>query len=114
MRDLTNKERITNTIQYLKTCQAARAQGFPVFLKTDPTWLVNMAVNRRAGWPESQFYFSSCSPVEGRYPKQADDCHTSFRQFVARVNTPRLIVRETEIPLRYRGRLKHRIFREEA
>ena len=102
--------RIQNTITYLKQCQTARQAGYPVYLKTDPAWLVNVAINRRAGWPESRYFFSSCAPVAGQYPKRADECHDSTKQFANRVNTPKLIVREQECPKRYRTRLQHRFF----
>lgn len=100
---------IRNTIDRLKLCQRARLQDYPVYLKTNPAWLVTMAINRRAGWPESKDYFASCQPVNGQYPKRADDLHSSFRQIVDRINTPRLIVREREVPFRYRNRLQHRL-----
>jgi hypothetical protein len=96
-----------NTINYLKRCQSAREAGYPVYLKTDPAWLVNMAINRRAGWPESQFLFAGCMPVEGKYPKRADE---NLRQFADHINTPRLIVRGEQVPMRYRQKLAHRIY----
>lgn len=104
--------RLSNTIAYIKRCQDARQAGYPVYLKTDPAWLVNMAINRRAGWPESRFYFGGCQPINGQYPKRADECHDSTRLLARNVNTPRLIVRETECPKRYRTRLQHRFFTE--
>ena len=100
---------VANTITYLKRCQDARKQGYPVSLKTDPAWLVNMACNRRAGWVESRFMFGSCLPINGRYPKRADE---NLHLLADKVNTPRLIVRETEIPSRYRLRLANRIYKE--
>ncbi len=43
---------IAHTIDLLRRCQRARAAGHPVWLTTDPAWLVNAAINRRAGWSE--------------------------------------------------------------
>ena len=110
----TQAQQIANTIKLLVVCQEARRQGYPVSLKTDPSWLVNMAINRRAGWPESRYYFGSCQPINGVYPKRADENHDSTQQFVRRVNTPYLMIREQEIPRRYRTRLAHRIWREDT
>jgi len=97
---------VRNTINYLKKCQDARKAGYPVYLKTDPAWLVNVAINRRAGWPESRVIFDSCMPVNGAYPKRAEE---NLRQFADHVNTPRLVLREAQVPFRYRQRLAHRI-----
>ena len=41
---------IRNTIKYLHSRQAYRAGGGQVRYTTDPAWLVNMAINRRAGY----------------------------------------------------------------
>lgn len=98
--------KIRNTIDYLRKCQQARKHGYPVYLKTDPAWLVNVAINRRAGWPESSVFFASCQPVNEQYPKRADE---NLSQLAARVNTPNLVIRAQEIPKRYRIRLASRI-----
>lgn len=53
-------EAVRNTIDYLRLCQKARALGYPTTgpvvaeysLMRDPEWLVDMAINRRAGWPD--------------------------------------------------------------
>ena len=45
--------RLGNTLAYLRRCQEARAIGYPVQYTTDPTWLVEQAINRRAGWPDA-------------------------------------------------------------
>ena len=86
---------VTNTIQYLKQCQAARAAGYPVSFTTDPAWLINMAINRRAGWLDDPSHSrGSCMPVTGKYPKKAEGDTFSHLRLIARdLNTPRLIVR---------------------
>ena len=100
------------TINRLKACQAARAAGYPVSYVTDPAWLLDMAINRRAGWPDDPTTSrGSAMPVNGVYPKSAagDYGYRALRLFADRVNTPRLIVREQECPRRYRARLAHRL-----
>jgi len=101
---------IRNTINYLRRCQDARDRGIPVYLQTDPSWLVNVAINRRAGWPESRDYFASCMPVNGHYPPKADWHHSSMCQLIDRINTPRLRVDERELPGQWKQRLSHRVW----
>lgn len=100
---------VRNTIDYLKRCQAARENDVPVYLKTDPAWLVNMAINRRAGWAESRHVHGSCLPVNGQYPKRAEE---NLRILADQVNSRR-VVRLHEVPLRYRSRLANRIHMED-
>jgi len=105
------------TIDFLRQCQAARAQGWPVRVTTDPAWLVTVAINRRAGWPDDPGHlFGSAMPVNGRYPKRASDqAWRDLGHFAQAVNTPRRIVREIEcrhIDPRIRARLAHRITSE--
>ena len=90
---------VHNTIERLKACRAARAAGYPVYLVTDPAWLVNMAINRRAGWPDDPTgYRGSCMPVNGRYPKKAEGMRISHGRLIAgEINTPRLIVRPARL-----------------
>ncbi len=106
---------VRNTINYLRACQGARAADYPVRYVTDPRWLVNMAVNRRAGWPDDpSLTRGSAMPVHGRYPKRAEgDEFRTLEHLARKVNTPRLIVRDRECPVRYRARLRHRFFMEE-
>lgn len=104
------------TLEYLRARQAARAAGYPVSFTADPAWLLTMAINRRAGWPDDPTTTrGSAMPVNGKYPKSAagDYGYRALGQFADRVNTPRLIVREHECPARYRGRLAHRLLRPE-
>jgi hypothetical protein len=105
---------VTNTISYLRKCQAYRAAGGQVCFTTDPKWLVNMAINRRAGWPDDPSSLrGSAMAINGKYPKSASgDDWSHLRLFAHRVNTPRLIVREHECPKWLRGRLEHRFFVE--
>jgi hypothetical protein len=89
------------TIEYLRRCQAARAAGHPVRFMTDPAWLVNQAINRRAGWVETPHGDTSrgtTQPVGGRFPRKAGGNYLrSLRQLAHRINTPRLIVRPAEL-----------------
>jgi hypothetical protein len=90
---------IHNTIVYLRKCQLARASGYPVSLTNDPAWLVDMAINRRAGWPDDPgFTRGSAMPVNGVYPKRASgDGYSHLRLIAGRINTARLIVGPTEL-----------------
>jgi hypothetical protein len=82
------------TIEYLKVRMAARDAGYPVAYTTDPAWLVNEAINRRAGWLEDRHTRGTTQPVNGRFPrKAAGDWQRHLRQIAREVNTPRLIVR---------------------
>jgi hypothetical protein len=99
------------TIDYLRRCQHYRAAGGLVSFTTDPAWLVHMAINRRAGWPDDpDLTRGSARPVNGRYPKRASgDNWVSLRRFARNVNTPRLRVSVRECPARYRARLERRL-----
>ena len=104
--------RMRATIDYLRHCQAYRAAGGQVAFTTDPAWLVQMAINRRAGWQDDPSLLrGSAMPVAGRYPKRASgDDWRHLRLFAHNINTPRLIVRERECPMRLRARLAHRLY----
>lgn len=106
--------RLQNTIAHLRRCQAYRAAGGKVAFTTDPAWLVQMAINRRAGWPDDPGLLrGSAMPVNGKYPARAsDDAWRHLRLFAYNINTPRLIVRERECPQRFRARLAHRLYAE--
>lgn len=106
------------TIETLRLCQSARALGVFVSFTTDPAWLVNMAINRRAGWPDDPgFLRGSAMPVNGKYPKRASDQEwTKLCRIAQAVNTPRLIVRERQfgfIPARIRARITNRLHSED-
>jgi hypothetical protein len=109
------RERITSTLGYLRKCQNYRKAGGQVAFTTDPQWLVHMAINRRAGWPDDpSLVRGSAMPVDGKYPAKASgDDWCALRLFAHKINTPRLIVRDHELPGRYRhyylDRLSHRI-----
>lgn len=82
------------TIEYLRRCQAARAAGVRVSFTTDPAWLVEQAINRRAGWLEDPHTRGTTRPVDGRFPRKAEGSWQRHLRLIAReVNTPRLIVR---------------------
>lgn len=97
---------VTNTLNYLRRLRAARAEGYRGSYTTDPRWLVNMAINRRAGWPDDPSLLrGSAMPVKGRYPKRSSGEGWRMLCLVAReVNTPRLIVRRARC-----GGLDHRV-----
>ena len=109
---------IRATIEYLRRCQAARRAGHSVSYTTDPVWLLDMAINRRAGWLDDPTHSrGSCRPAGGRYPKKAEGQEYGHLRLLARsINTPRLIVRGRELGEWRKlilSRIPERIFREE-
>lgn len=83
-----------NTIERLRSLQRARAAGHPVSLTTDPAWLVDQAINRRAGWAEDPHSRGTTMPIDGRLPRKARGDWLRHLRLIAReVNTPRLTVR---------------------
>ena len=121
-----------NTIDHLRLCQQARAQGYPVAYTTDSAWLVHQAINRRAGWPDDPGCSrGSCTPVRAHagmqdsrrdrqgyavgyrvgsarfvstpsdtlvYPRKAQgEVFGHLRTLARKINTPRLIVRLSEL-----------------
>lgn len=91
----TQRERIATTLEYLRQCMDRRRMGHPVAFTTDPSWLIQMAINRRAGWPDDpSFSRGSCMPVDGRYPRKAEgDAYNHLALIAREINTPLLIVR---------------------
>jgi len=89
--------RVRNTIELLKHTAARKASGHPVSYTDDPAWLVNMAINRRAGWPECGRH--SVQPIpSGKYPRKADpDTYAHLRLIASEINTPRLTVRSRRL-----------------
>ena len=87
------------TIDYLRRCQVARDSGHPVSYTTDPTWLVEQAINRRAGWPDDPSTSrGSAMPVAGTYPKKASgDAWRHLQLLADEINTPRLVVRPASL-----------------
>lgn len=83
---------VRNTIERLKLLRDARAQGYPVAFTTDPTWLVDMAINRRAGWSDdpSDTRGSARPLANGEYPKKArGDIGRWLTSLVIKANIPR-------------------------
>ncbi len=84
------------TIEYLRACQRARAAGYPVHMTTDPAWLVDQAINRRAGWLETERGDTSrgtSQPIGGRFPRKCRGDWQRHLALIAReINTPRLVV----------------------
>lgn len=86
------------TIDYLRRCQAARAAGLRVAFTTDPAWLVEQAINRRAGWVDDPHSRGTTIPVAGRLPRKArGDWQRTLRLVAREVNTPRLVVHYTRL-----------------
>lgn len=132
------------TIDYLRLCRQARALGYPTegpiraeySLTRDPEWLVDMAINRRAGWSDDPTLSrGSAMPVNGGiktkigqhrigvhlgacpagvYPKRAagDWGWREMVQLAGQINGTRVVKRECEArswPRKVRERLVHRI-----
>jgi hypothetical protein len=71
-----------------------RAAGLPVSYTTDPGWLVEQAINRRAGWLEDGHTRGTTKPINGKLPRKArGDWQRTLRLIADEINTPRLIVR---------------------
>lgn len=89
-----NKLQIIETIRYIKLAKAIRGS-----YTDNAAWLVNMAINRRAGWPDDPSESrGSCMPVNGRYPKKAiGDTYHHLKLMAREINTPRLIVRSARL-----------------
>lgn len=87
---------IRATIDHLKACQQARAAGYPVHMTTDPAWLINQAINRRAGWlqtPHGDTSRGTSQPIDGHFPRKCrGDWQRHLRLVAREINTPRLMV----------------------
>lgn len=84
------------TRRYLQACRALRAAGVTLPPTRDPRWLLNVAINRRAGWPDDPTHArgSARPTADGRFPPKAGGDYFRTLRLVAReLNTPRLIVR---------------------
>lgn len=86
---------VSNTIAFLRHCQQLRtALGHAPQCTRDPEWLVNMAINRRAGWPEDPWARDCAMPVRGRLPRKAHGDEQRHLCLIAHtVNMPRVIIR---------------------
>ena len=103
---ITISDQIRNTIAYLRRCQEARRAGILVSFATDPAWLLDQAINRRAGWPDDPTHSrGSCMPVMGRYPKRAEGQHMSDTRNLSRRLNNNIVVREREVPEKWRSRI---------
>lgn len=96
--------KVRSTINYLKKCQRARAfansHGYYAISKaSDPTWLVNVAINRRAGWPDDpECTRGSAMPVNGKFPsKGGGEWYAHLWLRALEINTPSLIVRPAQL-----------------
>lgn len=97
------ESRVHNTLNYLRACIRERQLGAHQCFVHDPAWLVNVATNRRAGWPDDPTHSrGSCMPVYRRgiriYPPKAyGDAERHLALLAATINRPRLIVRVSEL-----------------
>ena len=113
------KKKIRATIAYLRRCQDDRNAGYHVSYWTDPAWLVEQALNRRAGWLDDPGSTrGSCAPTrDGRYPPRASGgAYSHLRNLAREINTPRLRVYESSLGEWRRlllARLPHRFARPE-
>jgi hypothetical protein len=120
------QEQVRGTIAWLKLLREERKKGYKsTSLTADPEWLVDMAINRRAGWPDDPSHSrGSAMPVKRwkpgamvvpiyQFPKKAGGDYYRHLQLVAyEVNTPRLIIREGrlgELRAFFRKKLPNRI-----
>lgn len=110
-------DRLHNTVVYLRQCILARSLGMTVKFATDPAWLVQQAINRRAGWPDDPgCYRGSAMPINGRYPAKAQgEVYKHLELLAHGINRPRVIVRESwlgEWRSYLLARIPHRITRQ--
>src|SRR5512137_2574428 len=86
-----NMNEVRATIVLLTALRERRAKGVPCYLTTDPAWLLDMAINRRAGWFEDPVTFGTTQPVNGKYPRKAGVLGALYR-LASEINTPSLRV----------------------
>lgn len=89
-------DRVHNTVAWLKLCQRARREGYKVCQTTDPAWLVNTAINRRAGEIEDpgSGRMTGRANHRGGFPRKLGGDYQRHLWLAAQeINTPRLIVR---------------------
>lgn len=109
------REQVHGTLEHLRALRERRAkiaealaQGVRacsiehyVSFTNDPAWLVNMAINRRAGWPDDPSHMrGSCMPVNGKYPRKAagdGPLRDLWGQLGYMIRTPRVVVRVAEL-----------------
>ena len=110
---MSKVSKVRATLDYLRARQAYRDAGGDVAYTTDPAWLVTMAINRRAGWPDDPSGTrGSAIPVNGRYPKRAEgNCgeYLDSERLAWRINGTRIVTSARDCPPRYRDRLRHRL-----
>lgn len=100
---------VRSSINLLRSAIYKRKSGVPVFILNDPKWLLNMAINRRAGWPDDPSHSrGSAPPVDGRYPARASGQRFSDLQNIARAVNSRLVVRTSYLGS-WRGLILSRI-----
>lgn len=112
VRQAVERAKLRSTLKYLRLCIQARTSGYSVAYVTDPEWLVDMAINRRAGWLEDPSgHRGATMAINGRFPKRAQGDGNMW-QFVRLLNGSRWCPREIEtrwLHRRIRERIVHRI-----
>lgn len=101
---------VSATLAYLKACQRERKRGREVSYTDNPAWLVDMAINRRAYWPDDPTESrGSCMPLaDGRYPKRARG-NEFMRVFRLARMAGKVVVSEREAGIlhkRHRGKIR--------
>src|ERR1700690_2049623 len=100
------------TRKYLELCIRARESGYRVAFTSDPQWLLHMAINRRAGWPDDPSYSrGSCMPVQGKYPKKAEgSAFMELWRIAHTINNTRVALHFQSCPSLLKLRIPWRIF----
>ena len=95
----TQKSAVRYTLDMIHFYQAKKAAGFQTSFTDDAHWLMNAAINRRAGYlPDPDFSYYYAQPVNGRFPSRYTGNRLSHLENIARnLNTPNLVVRKTEL-----------------
>lgn len=113
---IVKRDEIRVTIDRLKALRAYRSTGAPVSYTTDPEWLLDQAINRKAGWPEdpSTVRGSAMPLPDGSYPKRADGdrSYRNLHRLARMINQPGLVVyagEATALPTKHRDKLSHRL-----
>jgi len=88
---------VNKTIAMLKMAIDGRKQGGRYL--NNSFWLIDMAINRRAGWQDDPGCCrGSAMPVNGHYPRKAIGESFQHLCLLARlINNPRMIVRKNAL-----------------
>ncbi len=87
--------KVSATIAFLKRMQANRAAGCECYLATDPAWLLDVAIGRRAGWAEDPHSYGIVNAKV--LPRRATgDAQRNLGQIARKVNS-RAVMRSQEL-----------------